>query len=122
MSDHLWFTLKREWLKIELVSGTVLSVTGKVQKYRRSNGSFDYGLTDTKNLTILKQGSGDIKPAKKWKHGSYSYYKFITNKGTRWYREKDNKKERVLYTHNKNGFDEKIIPMDIYDEPYINSI
>lgn len=122
ISDHLWFTLMKEWLKTELVPGTKLSVTGKVRIYKRRDGSFDYGLIETRDLIILEYGNGNLKPAKKWYSNSYLYFKFLTNDGPKWYRKKKDKIERVFFKYNGNGFDEKIIPSNEYDDIYIKLI
>lgn len=122
ITDHLWFTLRKDWLRTTLVTGTKISVVGKVEKYTRRNGSIDYGLVDTKNLKILEKGTGKIQPAKCWESKSYSYFKFLTNSGPRWYRKKENKVERVYFIYNGSGFEEKLINITVSDNPYINII
>jgi hypothetical protein len=122
ISDHLWFTMAKAWLKTELTVGTEVKVTGKVYRYKRSNGSVDYGLQDTRELVVLKQGEGDVAPAKQWSSGGFEYFKYLTNAGPRWYKAKDGNVFRVEFKYAGTFFQESLLNTELEDAKYMELI
>jgi hypothetical protein len=122
ISDHLWFTMAKAWLKTELTVGTEVKVTGKVYKYKRSNGSIDYGLQDTRELVVVKRGEGDIAPAKQWNSSGFEYFKYLTNTGPRWYKAKDGNVVRVEFKYVGTFFQESLLNLEPDDSKYTELI
>ena len=120
--DHLWFVAKKELLKVDIKSSAIIQVEGVVSTYRRKDKSYDFGIEDYKSVKILNEGE-DIVPAKKWHHGGYKYFKFITGQGTKWFRMKNKKIERVSFIYQgKSSFNEKIVSLTEGDERLVSYI
>jgi hypothetical protein len=124
VADHLWFVVQRGWLFTPLKEGSVVQVTGLVQKYERRNGTEDYGLFETSDLQVLSEGFGDDVPAKVWRWQDYLYFKFLTENGPRWYRTLDGITiERRSFIHVQgNDFDERALELTREDSKYFSTI
>ena len=104
--DHLWFLVQKQFLTTTLKENAVVKISGVVSLYRRKNNSEDLGIKDYIKLEVLHQGD-KLVPSKIWKMGKYTYFKFILDSGTRWYKIKDKQVFRVRFVFEYDKFIEE---------------